>query len=123
MIHGASDKINLYPQEMPGDIELITATDNGSAGYHGPITDLIPDYVNKADGIFACGPEAMYRVMAKTPELKGKRVEVSLETRMGCGRGICYSCTVRTNRGVKQACEDGPTFNLDEIIWDELTNC
>lgn len=48
--------------------------------------------------------------------LKGKSVQVSLEVRMGCGRGVCYSCTVKTKSGLKQVCQDGPVFDLDELI-------
>ena len=53
--------------------------------------------------------------------LAGKPVQVSLEVRMGCGRGVCYACTVRTKEGLKQVCRDGPVFDLDDIIWDELS--
>ncbi|GAH38889.1 unnamed protein product [marine sediment metagenome] len=40
---------------------------------------------------------------------------------MGCGRGICYGCTVKTKGGLKQVCKDGPVFELGDILWDELT--
>ena len=60
--------------------------------------------------------------MARMPELGSKPVQVSLEMRMGCGRGICYGCTVKTNNGLKQVCKDGPVFDLDDVIWDELAN-
>ncbi|GAI99440.1 unnamed protein product, partial [marine sediment metagenome] len=55
-------------------------------------------------------------------KLKGKPVQVSLEVRMGCGLGVCYGCTVKTKSGLKQVCKDGPVFDLDDILWDEL-NC
>ena len=53
--------------------------------------------------------------------LEGKLVQVSLEVRMGCGVGVCYGCTVRTKSGLKQVCKDGPVFDLDDILWDELS--
>ncbi len=40
---------------------------------------------------------------------------------MGCGLGVCYGCTIKTKNGLKQACKDGPVFDLDDILWDELT--
>jgi dihydroorotate dehydrogenase electron transfer subunit len=62
----------------------------------------------------------MYRVVAQMSELKGKFVQISLEVRMGCGLGVCYGCTVKTKRGLKQVCKDGPVFELDDVLWDEL---
>jgi dihydroorotate dehydrogenase electron transfer subunit len=40
---------------------------------------------------------------------------------MGCGVGVCYSCTIKTKNGIKQVCQDGPVFALEDIIWEELT--
>ncbi|MFC1860209.1 dihydroorotate dehydrogenase electron transfer subunit [Chloroflexota bacterium] len=120
LIHGASTAINLYPQEMPREIEMITVTEDGSYGQKGLITDLLPEHIDCADQVFACGPTAMYQAMAQIPELKGKPVQVSLEVRMGCGRGVCYGCTIKTKGGLKQVCTDGPVFDLNDILWDEL---
>jgi dihydroorotate dehydrogenase electron transfer subunit len=39
---------------------------------------------------------------------------------MGCGHGVCYGCTIRTKKGLKQVCKDGPVFGLDDIIWEKL---
>ena len=114
-----------YPESLsvPG-VKLVAATEDGSMGRKGMLTDLIPDFAGWADQVFACGPTAMYRNMTLSKKklgLGGKSVQVSLENRMGCGLGICYSCTVRTKHGLKQVCQDGPVFDLDDIIWDELT--
>jgi dihydroorotate dehydrogenase electron transfer subunit len=59
--------------------------------------------------------------MAQMPELKGRPIQVSLEVRMGCGRGVCYGCTVKTRQGLRQVCHDGPVFNSEDIIWEELS--
>jgi len=112
---------NPYPEVSPG-IKLVKATEDGSVGYHGMITDLLPDFAGEADQIFACGPVPMYKTMAQMAELKGRPVQVSLEIRMGCGRGVCYGCTLKTKQGLKKVCQDGPVFDLDDILWDEL-NC
>ncbi len=105
------------------DVKLIIATENGSSGHKGLITDLLPDFVDWADQIFVCGPTLMYRAMAVQNKklLKAKSIQVSLEVRMGCGRGVCYGCTVKTKAGLKQVCQDGPVFDLDDILWDELS--
>lgn len=76
-------------------------------------------YADWADQIFACGPMPMYRAMSQMAEFKGKS-QVSLERRMGCGLGACYSCTVKTKGGLKQVCKDGPVFDLQDIHPDEL---
>ncbi|MFC1980667.1 dihydroorotate dehydrogenase electron transfer subunit [Chloroflexota bacterium] len=110
---------NPYPV-VSHDIKLIRATEDGSVGYHGLVTDLLPDFTEKADQVFACGPLPMYKTMARVPELKNTPVQLSLEIMMGCGKGVCYGCTVKTKNGLKQVCKDGPVFELEDIIWEEL---
>lgn len=107
---------------LPKDIKCITATEDGTVGHKGIITELLPEHIDWADQIFACGPSPMYRTMAKMPELKGKPCQISLEVRMGCGLGVCYGCTVKTKTGLKQVCQDGPIFELNEILWDEFVD-
>jgi dihydroorotate dehydrogenase electron transfer subunit len=112
------------PNRLPPKVELIPVTEDGSIGRKGLATDLLSDFAGGADQVFACGPTAMYYDMARRKGklgLNGKPVQISLEARMGCGRGVCYACTVRTRRGLKQVCKDGPVFTLDDIIWDELS--
>jgi len=112
-----------YPDELlPCGIELetITTTPDGKKGM---VIDLLrPDFVGWADQIFACGPMPMYLTMAaqsqQLPKLKS--AQISLEIRMGCGLGVCYGCTVKTKNGLKQVCQDGPVFDLDDILWDEF---
>ena len=120
LLLGTPTASKLYPQNhLPSEAELATSTDDGTAGRKGMITDILPEYIDWADQVFACGPLPMYLTMADH-NLKAKPVQISLETRMGCGFGICFSCTVRTKRGLKQVCRDGPIFDLDEILWNEL---
>jgi len=124
LLLGASTATQLYPRRLlPPEVELTIMTEDGTDGKKGMITDLLPDFADWADQVFACGPTAMYRDMASRKQelkLKGKPVQVSLEVRMGCGRGVCYSCTVKTKGGLKQVCQDGPVFDLENILWDEL---
>jgi len=125
LLLGASTATQIYPRRLlPPEAELITTTEDGTAGKKGMITDLLPDFIGWADQIFACGPTSMYQAMAARNQqlLKAKSVQISLEVRMGCGRGVCYGCTLKTKRGLKQVCADGPVFDLDDILWDEL-NC
>jgi dihydroorotate dehydrogenase electron transfer subunit len=107
---------------LPGVETLTVTTEDGLAGIRGCLTDVLPDYAPDADQVFACGPVGMYCAMARMSQTipKLKSAQISLEMRMGCGRGICYACTVRTRQGLKQVCHDGPVFELGDIIWDEF---
>ena len=122
MLLGARTATQLYPRRLlPFGVELVTATEDGTTGVKGMITDLLPDFIDEANQVFACGPLAMYQTMvAKKQPLKGKPAQISLEMRMGCGLGVCYACTVKTKNGLKQVCKDGPVFDLDDIIWETL---
>jgi len=89
LLLGASTASQLYPGHLlPREAELIVTTEDGTAGQKGMITDLLPDFVGRADQIFACGPISMYQTIAarKHQLMKTKPVQVSLEVRMGCGR-------------------------------------
>ena len=121
LLLGASTASQLYPGHLLSpEIELITATEDGTAGKKGMITDFLPDFIDRADQVFACGPTQMYQTMA-SQNLKTKPVQISLEVRMGCGLGTCYGCTLKTKSGLKQVCTDGPVFDLQDIVWDELS--
>ncbi len=106
--------------DLTDTIPCTDSTVDGSAGVKGLATVCIPGLADWADQVFACGPVGMYRTMAAMPELQGKNVQISLEMRMACGLGLCYSCTVKTTQGLKQVCRDGPVFDLHEILWDQL---
>jgi dihydroorotate dehydrogenase electron transfer subunit len=120
LLCGTPTKHQYSPERLPPEIELVTATEDGSLGKKGMITDYLPDFINDADQVFACGPISMYQTMAKQKLATKKPVQISLEVRMGCGLGVCYGCTVKTKNGLKQVCKDGPVFNLDDILWEEL---
>lgn len=104
---------------LPADFQCINATEDGSEGFKGMATQLIPHYLEGVDQVFACGPVAMYRTMAQMRELKGRDVQISLEIMMGCGTGVCYGCTIKTKKGLKQICKDGPVFGMEEVEWGE----
>jgi dihydroorotate dehydrogenase electron transfer subunit len=120
LLYGAPTTAQLYPSKLLPKVKLVTATEDGSLGKKGMITDLLPDFTQEARQLFACGPLAMYQAMADMPELKSKPAQISLEVRMGCGLGVCYGCTVKTKNGLKQVCKDGPIFELDDVLWEEL---
>jgi dihydroorotate dehydrogenase electron transfer subunit len=137
LIHGASTAAQLYPSSfvgkkrsklspLPNGVQFIPVTEDGSMGQKGMATDILPDFLDWADQVYACGPVDMYKAMAKMAlrakqsNPKIRKCQVSLEVRMGCGFGACYSCTINTKKGLKQVCRDGPVFELDDIIWQEV---
>ena len=129
LLYGARTAAELLSEQMlPLQIKVATATDDGTAGREGIVTsllllpDLLADFTDWADQVFACGPSPMYKTMAKMPVLKDKPTQISLEVRMGCGLGVCYGCTVKTKTGLKQVCRDGPIFKLNDIVWDEFVD-
>ncbi len=121
MLAGARTSCQICPTPfIPSGTDIITTTEDGSAGGIGMVTDLLPEYIQWADQIFVCGPLPMYKAIAKQGHFHDKPVQVSLEVRMGCGLGFCYSCTIKTRNGLKQVCKDGPVFNLHDVVWDNL---
>jgi dihydroorotate dehydrogenase electron transfer subunit len=119
LLQGARSANKLYPPHLlPQDVEAVSATDDGSTGYRGVVTDLLPEYLPWADQVFACGPTPMFAGMAKVLRAAKSRkpVQALLEERMGCGTGICYGCAVFTRRGVRLVCKDGPRFELRSVF-------
>jgi dihydroorotate dehydrogenase electron transfer subunit len=119
LLQGARTASKLFPPEMlHADIEVVSATDDGSEGHKGLVTDLLPQYLSWADQVFACGPNPMFEGMAGVlRDARSRRpVQALLEERMGCGTGVCYGCAVFTRKGVRLVCKDGPRFDLREVF-------
>ncbi len=106
-------------------VEVHLATDDGSLGHHGKVTDLIKPVVGEppVEGhLVACGPEPMLKACAHEAKRWGISCDVSLETPMACGLGICYSCVVEVfdeagNIDYKRTCVDGPVFDAARLKW------
>ena len=121
LLLGASTANKLFPHHlMPDKIQTFATTEDGSAGKKGMVTDIVSDFLAWADQIFVSGPVAMYQRLASQKETRDKSIQVSLEVRLGCGLGACYGCTIKTKQGLKKICHDGPVFELNEIIWEEV---
>ena len=109
-------------------IDVRLATDDGSRGYHGAVTELIttvyhPDVPTK---IISCGPQPMLRAAFHVAENLGLPCDVSLESPMSCGLGICFGCAVEYRSGenpdewdYRRTCVDGPVFDAYRLKWDE----
>lgn len=94
---------------------LFVATEDGSLGTQGFVTDCAAAFAPECSYAFVCGPTPMLRAAAALPELTGG--QFSLESRMGCGFGACMGCTIVTADGPRRVCADGPVFRKEELIW------
>ncbi|MFW5928549.1 MAG: dihydroorotate dehydrogenase electron transfer subunit [Thermoplasmatota archaeon] len=110
---GETEEELLFREEMEENTHLNIATDDGSVGHHGFVTEMVEDLIEKKDidQVITCGPEIM---MKKTVEIAlghDLPVQASLERYMKCGLGLCDSCTINGY----QVCKDGPVFNGKEL--------
>ncbi|CUU05789.1 dihydroorotate oxidase B, electron transfer subunit [Candidatus Thermokryptus mobilis] len=97
------------------------ATDDGSAGFKGTVVELVKLNILNLDSskikIFGCGPTPMLKSLVKLCDEYNLKCEVSVETAMACGTGLCQGCVVTTRDfSYKLACKDGPVFNVREIL-------
>ena len=110
-------------QEIGVDVRV--ATDDGTEGHHGLVTDLLQATLAESSTsrrIVCCGPERMMEAVADMAERANVACQVSLETPMACGVGICFSCVakVRDDDGqwdYKRTCVEGPVFDAGSIVW------
>ena len=100
------------------------ATDDGSVGFNGRVTDLLKKILlanqrtsEPANQIYACGPGPMLKEVAAVAKKYNIPAQVSLEEHMACGIGACLGCVVNTQDGFKRVCKEGPVFDAKEIVW------
>ncbi|MBN1405826.1 MAG: dihydroorotate dehydrogenase electron transfer subunit [Candidatus Omnitrophica bacterium] len=121
---------------------VLVATEDGSRGVKGLVTDVLADTIKRFDlretgiklgakntseltianyqpgaTLYTCGCKAMLEQVAKICRRYNLEAQASLEERMGCGLGACMGCVVNTVSGYKRVCKDGPVFELGEIIF------
>lgn len=110
-------------------IESIIATDDGTTGYKGFITNCLTERLEQTEAaadeiiIYTCGPEEMLAKVAEIAAGKNIDCQVSMERRMACGIGLCRSCAIEckvpgsSETVYKMCCEDGPIFDGREIVF------
>ena len=148
LLFGAASARDVYPSSLlPDEVEYVVATDDGTLGHHGFVTELVTGYEAWADQAFACGPTPMLAALAQlvagrrdrlgvaklgrkrgggktappgSPAARRKAfLQVSMEQNMGCAVGACLGCVVMTTSGTPQrVCREGPVFGFDEIAWE-----
>lgn len=101
-----------------GAQNVVLATDDGTAGVHGFVTDSAAELIaqNKYDYVATCGPAIMMSKVAEAALGAGVACEASLERMMSCGFGACNTCNVETVDGMKGACMCGPVFDAAKVV-------
>ncbi|MEN8127702.1 MAG: dihydroorotate dehydrogenase electron transfer subunit [Planctomycetota bacterium] len=108
------------------DVPSHIATDDGSIGYRGFVTDCVCHWLEKNDidlastVVFACGPEPMLAATAALAENYELPCQVSMERMMACGIGLCQSCAVEaktTENKYHLCCKDGPVFDARKVVF------
>jgi dihydroorotate dehydrogenase electron transfer subunit len=90
------------------------ATDDGSHGHHGLVTDLLADELDADDTacVYACGPPPMLEAVRKQCEARAVPCQLALESGMACGYGACFGCVVALrDGGYLRLCVDGPVLD------------
>ncbi|MBN2857026.1 MAG: dihydroorotate dehydrogenase electron transfer subunit [Candidatus Delongbacteria bacterium] len=109
----------------PENSNFINCTDDGSVGFKGNVVEMLKNLLSSGSigtledyDIFAVGPDPMMRAVSSYLENMNLSCQVSLETPMACGMGVCQGCAVskKDGSGYLLVCKDGPVFRSDKII-------
>ena len=107
--------------------ETVLATEDGSRGYQGYVTEPLENYLEFGRGsrqlILACGPWGMLEATVALARRYGRRCLVSLENRMGCALGVCLGCSIRVqgegHGTYERVCTEGPVFWAEHVAWSQ----
>jgi dihydroorotate dehydrogenase electron transfer subunit len=125
-LYGARSAQDLpLDSELASVTELRVATEDGSRGTRGRVTVLLERALDELAAarqpakVYTCGPEAMMAAVAALSATRAVPCEVSLETPMACGYGVCLGCPVprAAGRGYLYACTEGPCVDATTIDW------
>lgn len=129
MVVGASTASRLFGELVAKrTIGAVTVTtDDGSAGVHGRVTDVLPEAIKRvnAEVVYACGPMPMLRAVGDVARLHAIHAQVAVEEAMACGIGVCMTCVlpVRGADGASRfvrSCVEGPVFDADRVRWADV---
>ncbi|HEX8960804.1 MAG TPA: dihydroorotate dehydrogenase electron transfer subunit [Geobacteraceae bacterium] len=107
-------------------VETYVATDDGTLGASGLVTEVMERHLTEATGaksLFACGPMPMLKAVAEIARYHQIPCQVSLEAYMACGMGACLGCVVKGREhgenlpDYRCVCKDGPVFDFQELQW------
>jgi len=145
LLVGAPSAARVWPSSLlPDEVEYVVATEDGSLGHAGAVSDLVPTYEAWADQCFAAGSWSLLEtlsVLARGRDARlgvarlGRRpsrrvdpgpsqarrrswLQVVLPHEAGCALGVCLGCVVVGNDGPLRTCREGPVFGFGEIAWE-----
>ena len=119
-----NDLLALDRFEALGGVKVHLATNDGSAGVKGLVTDPLDDELIRLRGeggkfeLFACGPDPMLKAVALRATGTGSKGWISMDRHMVCGVGACYACIQKTVRGNSRCCIEGPVFSAEDLVWE-----
>ena len=119
-----NDLLALDRFEALGGVKVHLATNDGSAGTKGLVTDPLDDELIRLRGeggkfeLFACGPDPMLKAVALRATGTGSKGWISMDRHMVCGVGACYACIQKTVRGNSRCCIEGPVFSAEDLVWE-----
>ena len=119
----SKDLVILEDEVRQSSDELIIMTDDGSYGEKGVVTVGIEKFINQeehVDKVFAIGPPIMMKFSCLMAQKYNIPVEVSLNTIMVDGTGMCGACRLSIGGKTKFVCIDGPEFDGALVDWDEM---
>lgn len=101
-------------------LECRHATDDGSAGHHGYVTELLERELDGVSGgestvVYACGPPPMLEAVRVLCKARGVTAQLALESKMACGFGACHGCVAPTRDGYVRLCVDGPVVLAERL--------
>jgi dihydroorotate dehydrogenase electron transfer subunit len=98
--------------------EVRVATDDGSVGHEGPVTDLLLAEIGRSAHIevYACGPPGMLEAVRAICAAHDIPAQLALESGMACGYGACFGCVVATRTGYVRLCVDGPVLDASTLV-------
>ncbi|MCA9403691.1 MAG: dihydroorotate dehydrogenase electron transfer subunit [Candidatus Omnitrophica bacterium] len=100
--------------------EIHVATNDGAAGVKGFVSEHFDkiDLNPQSTMVYTCGPHAMMHAVQQFTKKHKLRAQAACEEIMACALGACLGCSIRTTKGFRTVCYDGPVFDLQEIIFD-----
>jgi dihydroorotate dehydrogenase electron transfer subunit len=109
-------------------ISVEIATDDGSAGHHGFVTDLLARRLERGERparVIGCGPAPMLAALTRLATRFHVPCEVSLENHMACGFGACFSCVAPIvqpdgSTDLRRVCVEGPIFPAESVDWNGM---
>jgi dihydroorotate dehydrogenase electron transfer subunit len=119
LLYGGRTSADLPLLEDAGELcSVKVATEDGSSGHRGRVTELLQHYLAPEVQVCACGPDPMMAAIANMCSAAGVSCEVSLEAPMACGYGVCLGCAVPcASGGYLYACVSGPCIDARNIDW------